>query len=64
MGRTRWLTVWLFVLAPAGVRAVVWDFEKDLSGWRPRSATVELTRTAAVGADELSRASLRVRGYI
>ena len=64
MGRTRWLTVWLFVLAPAVARAVVWDFEKDLSGWWPRSATVELTRSDTVGAAESSRASLRVRGYI
>jgi len=64
MGRIRWQTVLLSVLAPAVAHAVVWDFEKDLSGWRPRSATLELTRSAAVGAAESSRSSLRVQGYI
>jgi len=64
MGKRRWLTGWLLVIVPALAHAAVWDFEEDLAGWRPRAATLELTRSAALGAIETSRGCLRVRGFI
>jgi len=42
---------------------VVWDFEADAAGWRPRAETVAVTRAAA-GATPASRGSLHVRGPI
>ena len=64
MGIRRWLTGWLLVIVPALAHAAVWDFEEDLAGWRPRAATLELTRSAAAGAIEASQGCLRVRGFI
>ena len=43
---------------------VIWDFESEDTGWRPRANTITLERTSEQKATEQSTASLRVSGPI
>lgn len=64
MQKTRWLAGFLSLIVPAAAQAVIWDFEKDVAGWRPRDRTVEVAQRQRVGPDQASRACLRVKGFM
>lgn len=65
----RSLPVTAFLVAQSLLAAVAfaaegtkWDFERDSSGWRPRSAGITLGRVELAGATDQSHAVLRVEG--
>ena len=47
-----------------GAEPIFWDFESGETAWRPRADTIAISRAEEAGANEQSKANLRVEGQI